>query len=163
MSLDDVISDVIKREGGKKATSDPTDRGGRTQYGISEKANPAAWADGQVTEDEARKIYLQKYVVNQNLHTIPPSHKHTQAMLIDWGVHIGPAIAITALQKIVNVEADGVFGKQTLQALLGVDDRSLTNLLVAARLRMVARVVQRNPTQVKFLAGWLDRVISFIS
>ena len=161
--LDDIITDVIAKEGGSKATNDSADKGGRTQYGISAKSNPKAWEDGKVTEEEARAIYLQKYVVGVGLHLIPPSHKKTQANLIDWGVMSGPGIAVKELQKIVGAEQDGVFGSMTLQKLLAVDDRSLSNLLAASRVAMVGRVVQRNPSQVKWLGGWLKRALDFIT
>ena len=160
--LDDIISGVIEREGGAKATNDPNDPGGRTQYGISERANPDLWADGKVTEDEARERYLAKYVVYPKYHTIPPSHPATQEQLIDWGVNSGPNIATQELQKILGTDQDGDLGPVTLKLLLGVDDRTLNNLLVAARVKMIARVVQRNPSQVKWLGGLLNRALSFL-
>lgn len=54
----DIVSDIIKREGG--FVNNPADAGGRTDKGISEKSNPAAWADGKVTEEEARAIYQRR-------------------------------------------------------------------------------------------------------
>ena len=53
-NIDRIIDNVIAAEGGSTATNDPADGGGRTQYGISERANPEAWADGKVTAEEAR-------------------------------------------------------------------------------------------------------------
>jgi len=160
--IKEIIDNVLVSEGGSAVTADSVDRGGRTQFGISEKANPNAWADGQVTEQEAREIYLKKYVVSPGFHKIPPSHKWTQALLIDWGVNSGPVIAIQNLQEVLKLNKDGIFGPKTLEALLGTDDRSLNNLLAAARVRMVGRVVVKNPSQLKFLNGWLNRVLSFI-
>lgn len=161
--IDTIISGVMEREGGSKVTNDPIDGGGKTRYGISEKANPEAWKDGQVTEAEAREIYLKKYVVGPGFHRIPPSHKHTQAQLIDWGVNSGPMIAVQNLQEALKVNKDGVFGSNTLEALLGIDDRILNNLLVAARVRMVGRIVKRNPSQLRFLLGWLERALGFLN
>lgn len=167
--LDRIITDVMKREGGAKATNDPKDPGGRTQYGISERANPEAWADGKVTETEAREIFLQKYVVWPKFHTIPPSHKATQEQLIDYGVHSGPAVAVTKLQECLNeagaapkLKVDGDFGAKTLLALLGVDDHSINNLLMAARIRMLGRIVQKNHNQLNKLSGFLNRALGFM-
>lgn len=161
-SIPDIITSVIAREGGSQATNIPGDAGGRTQYGISERANPQAWLDGKVTEAEAREIYLQKYVVFPKFNLIPPSHAKLQAQLIDYGVNSGPQLAITKLQAILGVEADGNLGPDTLRALMEADAKELNNKLVAARARMIGSVVAKNPTQVKFLLGLLDRALSFL-
>ena len=47
--MTDLIDRIIKREGGDKETNDPKDAGGRTKYGISERAHPEVWVDGIVT------------------------------------------------------------------------------------------------------------------
>lgn len=167
--LNKIITNIIDREGGDKATNDPKDPGGRTQYGISERSNPEAWADGKVTESEAREIFLRKYVIWPKFHTIPPSHKATKEQLIDYGVHSGPAVAIKKLQECLNetgtipkLKADGLFGPKTLLALLGIDDHSINNLLMAARIRMIGRVVQRNANQLNKLSGFLNRALGFM-
>ena len=167
--LDAVIDAVIQREGGAKATNDPLDPGGRTQYGISERANPEAWRDGQVTAQEAREIFLSKYVVWPKFHTIPASHKWTQEQLIDFGVHSGPSQATMKLQECLNeagadpkLKIDGDFGSKTLQVLTGLDDRSINNLLMAARIRLLGRVVQKNFNQLNKLSGFLGRALGFM-
>mgnify|MGYP001583103077 CR=1 FL=1 len=167
--LDQVIDDVIAREGGEKATNDPLDPGGRTQFGISERANPEAWKDGHVTAQEAREIFLSKYVVWPKFHTIPTSHKFTQEQLIDFGVHSGPAQAVMKLQDCLNeaganpkLKVDGDFGTKTLDVLLGLDDRTVNNLLLAARIRLLGRVVQRNSNQLNKLGGFLNRALGFL-
>jgi lysozyme family protein len=161
--VDKLIDDIIVKEGGAKATNDPNDKGGRTQYGISEKSFPEAWADGKVTEQEAREIYLTKFVIGPGFSKIPPSHAKVQAILVDWGVNSGPGIAIQNLQRLLVVPIDGAFGPGTLAALIAADPVLLSLKLVRARVQMIARVVQKNPSQVKFLGGWLDRALSFIA
>jgi len=161
--IDKMISALEDREGGSKITNDPADNGGRTQYGISEKSFPGAWADGKVTEQEAREIYLNKFVIAPGFSNIPPSHIKVQSILIDWGVNSGPIIAIQHLQRLLVVPVDGVFGPGTLAALTAADPNLLAAKLVRERVKMIARVVQKNPSQLKFIGGWLDRAISFIS
>ena len=161
-SLDDIVSDVIEREGGSAVTNRPNDPGGRTQYGISERSNPKAWLDGKVTEQEAKEIYLSKYVVWPKFHQIPATHTQLQAQLIDYGVHSGPQLAIQKLQMILNVEVDGVIGPRTLLAIRGCDPRILNNRLVVERVKMIGRVVQKNPGQLSDLSGFLNRALSFI-
>ena len=162
-TFDKIIDDVLKREGGSAVTNDPKDSGGRTQYGIAERSNPKAWTDGKVTEEEARDIYVEKYVIGPGYHRISPTHKKTQTLLIDFGVNSGPSIGTKKLQEIVEAEIDGVFGNETLAKMEAWDDRVLCNALAVARMKMICRLVQRRPKDVRFLGGWCERVLSFIS
>lgn len=155
-----IISDVIKREGGATVTQNPNDQGGRTQYGISEKANPEAWADGKVTAEEARAIYESKYLKGPGFDKI--SDVKLQAQLVDFGVNSGPRIAIQKLQGVIGAAVDGVLGPHTLELLAKLNPRDVSNNLVAARVRMIGRIVQKNPSQLQFLYGWLDRALQFL-
>ena len=159
--IDNVITDVLTKEGGGKVSNDSADKGGRTQYGISETANPSAWKDGSVSEKEAREIYLQKYVIGTGYVKIPPSHGKVQAQLIDFGVHSGPAIATMKLQSLLGVAVDGVLGPKTLAALAKTEPREINNKLVLARAEMICRLVTKQPSQLRFLWGWLNRTLSF--
>ena len=158
MSIDKIISDVILREGAP--TNDPVDSGGRTAYGISEKSNPQAWADGKVTEEEAREIYLRKYVVGPGFDKI--SDPQLQTQLVDFGVTSGPQLAIMKLQECVGAEIDGILGPKTLNLIEGIYCPDVNNRLVAARVRMIGKIVVKNPTQLKFLNGWLNRALEFL-
>lgn len=142
-------------------TNDPTDAGGRTQWGISEKSFPGAWADGKVTEQEAREIYLQKFVVGPGFSKIPPSHAKVQAILVDWGVNSGPMLATQYLQRLLVVPVDGIFGPDTLAALEKAEPSLLASKLTRERVKMLARVVTKNPSQLKYLLGWVERAFSF--
>ena len=156
---DEIIADVIERES-EKETNDPDDKGGRTKYGISEKANPEAWADGQVTKDEAQAIYARKYITGPGFDKVVDFH--LRAQLVDFGVNSGPAVAIMKLQEILRVDVDGVIGPQTLTKLATVHPEAVSNGLVAARIRMICRIVKRDPSQLKYLAGWIDRALEFL-
>lgn len=151
----DLIGDIIKREGGYT-----NDLGGRTEYGISERANPEAWADNKVTEEEARQIYTQKYLVGPGFDQIADEHLRSQ--LVDFGVNSGPSIAIKALQEILGVEVDGVLGPATIGAMKLVEPAWLNNQIMASRLRLFARLVSKRPSQVKFLVGWVNRALEFL-
>lgn len=150
---------VMDSEGRDKVN---VDAGGRTQWGISEKSNPSAWADGKVTEGESREIFLQKYVVFPKFHLIPPSHAALQSQLIDYGFNSGQDLVIRKLQSILGVKPDGVLGPKTLEAVAKSDPRLVNNKLVAARCLMLARLVQRDPKgHLNEIVGLLDRALSF--
>ena len=160
MSIEDVLTDVIRREGGAVTTDDPADDGGRTQYGISERSNPAAWADGKVTEAEAREIYRRKYVEWPKFHLIEDSQLQMQC--IDFGVHSGPQLVIQKLQEIVGVDVDGILGPQTLAAIKKLHPDDVNTALVIARVKMIGRIVTKSPTQIKYLNGFLNRALEFL-
>lgn len=157
--VDEIITQIEISEGLDKVTNDPSDGGGRTQYGISEKSNPEAWKDGKVTEAEAREIYTRKYVLAPkfNLINYPP----LQAQLIDFGVNSGPMIAIMKLQGILGVTQDGVLGPATLAKL--TDPVKVNKLLVIERVKMICKIVQKDPSQLKYLGGWINRSLEFIN
>jgi lysozyme family protein len=159
-----IIDDVIRKETSGKPngapTNDPKDGGGRTQYGISEKANPEAWADGKVTEEEARAIFFYKYVKYPGFDRI--SDSKLMAQMVDFGVNSGQATAIMKLQKALNVPQDGVLGPGTLAILATANPQVVNNLVVASRVRLLGRIVQNNPTQLIYLSGWLDRALQFL-
>lgn len=154
----DLIDQIILREGGSKETDDPSDKGGRTKFGISEKSNPEAWKDGEVTRDEARKIYHQKYL--KPFEGLEREDFYEQ--IVDFGVTSGPRLAIQKLQEILNVNVDGVLGSDTLAKVQVSRETGINNNLAASRIKMIGRIVQKNPSQLKFLSGWLNRALEFI-
>lgn len=159
--MPDFIDDIIEREGGSTVTNDPADKGGRTQYGVSEKSNPEAWTDGKVTAEEARAIFETKYIKGPGFDKVQDIRLREQ--LADWGVNSGPYVAIQGLQRVVGAEIDGVLGPETLGLVNGAPDASqVGNRVVAERVKMFGRIVKRDPSQLKWLNGWLDRALSFL-
>ena len=155
---DDIIDHEIALEG--PPTNDPQDVGGRTQFGISERSNPQAWADGKVTEEEARAIYETKYLTHPGFHHILDVPLRRQ--LVDFGVTSGPQLAIMKLQTLLHVEADGILGPITLTALANVHPETINTQLVVARLIMICRLVQKVPADLKYLTGWVTRAAEFL-
>lgn len=158
--MGDLIDDVIAREGGSKVTNNPVDKGGRTQYGIAERSHPDAWKDGKVTYEEARAIYEQKYLKGPGFDKV--QDPKLQVLLVDFGVNSGPHLAIQKLQEILKVEVDGVLGPNTLAAIEREEPRRLTNKLALARIKMFGRIVKRDPSQLQFIDGWINRAGEFI-
>ena len=153
----DLIDEIIEREGGSKATNDSKDKVGRTQYGISEKANPEAWIDDQVDYEEARRIYTKKYL--DPFKGLESNSAYKQ--MVDFGVTSGPRLAISKIQEIVGAEVDGILGPDTLRRVSEFPG-DLNQALVVSRVKMIGRLVQRDPSQIKFLSGWLNRALEFL-
>jgi lysozyme family protein len=154
-----IIDAVLEAEGGAKTTDDPSDTGGRTQFGISENAHPEAWIDDQVSEEEAREIYRRKYVEGPGFSRI--NDVGLQHFLVDWGVNSGPTVAVKYLQRVVGTPIDGMLGPKTAQAANQADPRGLLNRLIDERIRMFARIVNKNRSQGRFIEGWIERALEF--
>ena len=155
----DILDRLEKREGG--LVNDPADTGGHTYKGISERWNADLWKDGPPTDAQVRERYEQRYVKGPGFDRIADARLREQ--LVDMAVHSGPGVAIQKLQAILAVTADGVLGPKTLGALAQSDSRKINNLLVAARILMLCRIVQKNPSQIKFLLGWVNRSFEWLS
>ncbi len=155
----DIIDRVITREGGAKITRDPVDPGGVTKYGISQRSHPDVDVEN-LTYDQARDIYLAVYIKQPRLHLI--DHPQLAEVLIDFGVHSGPETAIKCLQRVLGVQQDGQLGPKTLQALERFSPEDLVKAITIQRCLFLARQVQNKPTKLKYLSGWLSRVLSLL-
>lgn len=171
---DQIVDAIIKAEDDPlhpgAVTNDPSDSGGRTQYGISEHAHPEAWADGEVTIPEARSIYKTIYILKEHFDKIPdPWLKH---QVVDFGVPAGEDTATRLLQQVLGTKVDGELGPKTLEKinnypsgkLFGVTVPGFVLLNLAfrdARIMHHASVAKRRPKDLRFLLGWLRRALEF--
>jgi lysozyme family protein len=164
MTSEDVITEVIRREGGY--VDHPSDRGGPTHYGITLKTL-AAWRGQPVTaedvfaltEAEARDIYRREYVERPGLDQI--ADPLLRGLLVDYAVHSGPRRAIEELQRVAGVTVDGKLGPQTLSAVAAKGAESLRRGVLRARGRYLARLLS-DPSQRVFAAGWVNRLMEFV-
>lgn len=173
ISLNKILDDIIRREGG--FVNDPADRGGPTKFGITQKTlsdylnRPASIEDVRnITEELAKEIFATNYFFAPRLNAAP---EMAQPFLLDSAVHHGPGNAVEFMQQVVNksgfgpLALDGVFGPKTQKSArdsagkIGQD--YFVNALVDERLIFMWIIVERNPSQKRFLRGWLRRAASF--
>lgn len=166
MSPDDIISDIIRREGGTY-TDAAADRGGPTKWGITlaalQEVRPGAAADDVrlLTEDDARAIYAARFIHKPGFDQI--ADMRLRAEVVDWGVNSGAGAAAKALQTILAViKPTGVLSPANLAAINHLDPAKLYCAVLAARLRFLAAVISHDPTQAKWAAGWMNRVAEFV-
>ena len=161
MTIDQILADVIRREGGY--VHDPADRGGPTKYGITQRTlrgQAVTAADvRRVTKADARAIYRRRYVDEPGFATLPDP---LLAQVVDDGVLSGPRQAVKDLQRAIGgVTVDGRLGPVTRAALDAAGARLVHARLLHVRSVRLGRIVQRAPTQARFLAGWLTRTTAF--
>lgn len=162
---EDIIEDVIEREGGY--VYNERDRGGHTKYGITLETL-SDWRGVQVSiEDvkllsriEAVEIYRDRYLTAPGLHLIADAA--VRGLVVDMAVNHGPANAVKMLQQAAHVFADGRFGPKTKSAVNRMTPAALYRRLLAVRGRFYGRIISRDHSQAVFASGWLNRLAEFI-
>lgn len=156
----DMVDKVIAREGGDKIVQDPADPGGLTKFGISQRAYPSVDIRG-LTYEKAKLLYINDYLLKPNITSI--EDELLQEMVFDYAVHSGPAQAIKALQKLTGARQDGILGPKTLAATEKVVKLQRWDLISAygrERISFLIRQCQSTPAKLKFLNGWIMRVLN---
>jgi len=175
LDVENLLCELLDREGGY--VNHPADRGGPTRFGITEAVARAHGYRGDIRglpESEARTIYRRIYWLRPRLDAIAEQAPAIAAELFDTGVNMGPAVAITFLQRALtalnrggsdyaDVVPDGKVGAATLAALerfLGVrgkaqGERVLLRALEALQGERYLRLAERRPANEAFLYGWL--------
>jgi lysozyme family protein len=157
---------ILKWEGG--FSNDPLDSGGATMKGITYetfKAYRASKGKGIPSIDELKQIsatewtailkekYWDKFKAD-NINFQP-----TANLLVGWGWGSGPVTAIKKLQELLGLTADGIVGPKTLAAINDAKDNiALFDKILIARKDFFVNIVKNNPSQIKFLSGWLNRL-----
>lgn len=153
MDFDTAFLRLIGHEGGY--VDDPRDPGGRTKYGISQRAYPGEDIAG-LTLERAKAIYLRDYWGPAGCDAVPPSIKFD---LFDMAVNSGVRAAVRTLQRAAGLgdrSVDGVLGPQTLQAVQAMQPVRLVARFNGARLAFMADLTNWPA----FGRGWARRIAS---
>lgn len=168
MTLDQIIDATIKAEGGY--VNDPADSGGATNHGITEKTARANGYQGDMRNlplSTAKQIYRSEYLVKPGFADFASVSSELAAELFDTGVNMGPVWATKFLQRATNalsgsgLAVDGKMGPATrsaVNAYLGSRSNAASILVKALNCLQGARyieLVEANPTQRKFINGWI--------
>ena len=149
------IDHLLESEGWSKVTNDQDDKGGLTKFGISQRAFPDIDIKG-LTVEKAKALYFKEYWVKGRCGDLP---KYLQYIHFDSCVNHGPGTAARLLQKGIGeeyVKIDGDFGQKTFENSYRC---SLADY-VAQRALYYAKIVKSDPTQIKFLVGWNNRLVN---
>ena len=146
----------------------PTDKGGATNKGVT----IATWksvgydkdGDGDIDVDDLRLITAEDAV----RHVMKPHYwdrwkadriksQSVANLVVDW-VWASGKNGITGVQRILEVSADGMVGEKTLAALNERNARELFAEIKRARISFIEGIIRRDPSQVIFKKGWLNRL-----
>lgn len=175
LDIDQLVDGVIDREGGY--SDQPADKGGPTCFGITEavaRANGYAGPMENLPRGTAVAIYKGLYWLRPRLDEVANRSARLASELFDAGVSMGPAVAITFLQRALtalnrngtdypDLTPDGRVGPTTLAALdsfLAVRGQAggetvLLRALEALQGERYLRLAERRPANEAFLYGWL--------
>jgi lysozyme family protein len=76
----------------------------------------------------------------------------------DFGLNSGPSRAVKYLQRLVGTPQTGRMDEATLSAVAEHNPADLITDYCDARARFLTQIVERDPSQMKFKKGWLNRV-----
>lgn len=155
-----LYDEVLKWEGGDKLHNVSGDSGGWTKYGIAYNYNKQHFKSleefKKMSYDKAAEITFQNYYKPLNLDIVNPE---SQAMLFDIAFNMGVKRAIILAQRALGLEDDGISGKNTKSKLPSLNKVKLYQ----ERVKYYNAIVKNNPTQKKFLKGWLRRAESYLN
>jgi lysozyme family protein len=163
----EIILEIMRREGWDKYTNHPADRGGPTKFGVTLKA----WSDyigRPATEDDVKNLeaedaynfYEEEYVFKPGFHKI--NNPHVRELVIDCGVNHGVRHAAKWVQRSVFAKQDGVLGPISLAAVNATDPLEVFLEVLAYRIRLYGRLVAQDVTQAQFISGWNNRAAQFL-
>ena len=184
LSIDDIVSDILRREGGY--VNDPDDSGGATNHGVTihtmRRLGIDVDGDGDVdvndvrklTRDRAAAIFREHYFVKPGIAALP---EVLQASVFDMYVNAGGA-AVKILQRLLAefgfpVTVDGALGPKTVAAAnkaFAVAPNHLADAYGIARRNYYYDLADHRTTSRKYVrrkdggkGGWITRAEEFIS
>ncbi len=143
---------VIKNEGGYVNIKE--DRGGETKYGITSKWYPNEDIKN-LTRERANAIYYRDYWNYGKINTLPDD---IVDIVFDNAVNQGQQTAIEHLQRALNINDDGIIGRETLNKLKESNHTGVKENLKNSIRKRINEIVSKNKDQKKFKKGWLARV-----
>jgi lysozyme family protein len=151
------IDYMLKHEGGY--VNDSADPGGETRYGISRRSYPNLNIKS-LTKDQAREIYHRDFWTKAKCEDIVD--ESVAVKLFDLAVNMGISQAIKLIQRALrstghSVTEDGIIGPATIAAINKADPTDLLAALKSEAAGFYRLIAQANPSQKKFIEGWLNR------
>lgn len=171
IAFERAFNDVIMVEGGY--SDNPSDSGGKTMYGITERVARKYGYEGQMkhlTKPFAKHIYKVGYWDSIDLDDVAKISEKVALEMFDTSVNMGDKRAVEFLQRSLNVlnikeqvyddlTIDGIMGPATLGALeqhIGHrrSDEVLYKMLNALQGAFYVELAERREKDESFIYGW---------
>jgi lysozyme family protein len=114
----------------------------------------------KLTQDQARQIYFVDFWLKGKYENINDESIALKAF--DLAVNIGILQANKLLQRAlrstgISITEDGIIGTVTLKAINNADSTDLLAALKSEAAGYYRTIVNVNPSQQRFITGWLNR------
>jgi lysozyme family protein len=181
-----ILGEVYQDEGG--FSNVPQDRGGATNFGVTEKvAREAGWKGTMrafpkqcetTTDVCADRIYYENYIEKPGYVPFIKASPAVSEELVNTAVNMGPSRPNKWLQESINdvctpkaltvkIAVDGKLGSGTLSAFTTCQTKmgkvtfckTMLNALDGKQKNMYDRIVRNNPSQRVFYKGWVSHRI----
>jgi len=171
--FDYAFEQTLSLEGGY--SDDPADRGGKTNWGITQETLTDAFLRGVVgtrdvsllRKEEARLIYRAYYWAPLQLdQVLSPA---IAAEIFDTAVNMGLSTAVKIVQRALNylgdsLTVDGSMGPQTVGAVnkwISRDERALFVCLNGFQFMFYVKIIENKASQRRFARGWTKRIQTY--
>lgn len=182
MNIEKLIDEVIVREGGY--SNHPADRGGPTNFGITEQVARAYGYKGDMRalpRATAVAIYKAKYWTEPGFDQVAAICPAIAHEVFDTGINMGVGAAATFLQRALNalnrsatdypdLKVDGVFGRVSRAALGGyvakrgaAGGEVLRKAIDALQGARYIEIAEANPSQEAFVYGWIANRVGVLA
>ena len=165
--FESIIDKNLEHEG--EYVNDKNDRGGETKYGITKpfmEEYKYALPGGKtipienLTVDDAKLLYKAMWD-RYNLGYI--RDKDLAYVIYDYMINSYAGTAAKRIQEILNtrgaaLKVDGQLGEKSLNAIHNNDPKWLIDVILKNRQYYHQQDVYKNPKQVKYYAGWMNRL-----
>jgi lysozyme family protein len=159
-NFDASFARIIKSEGGY--VNDPADRGGETNLGVTIGAWGAylkrAIQPGEMKalkQETVKPFYRSMYWDKVKGDDLPVGVDYC---IFDFAVNAGVGRAAKFLQRAVGALDDGAIGPGTLALVAKTTPGKLLENFAKQKEAFYNSLAEKNPTQKKFLKGWMARV-----
>lgn len=159
---------IVLDHEGKEYTDDPDDNGGPTKWGIALNddfgalskilGRPATAEDiKNMTPEIAAQIYEPNYWDPMSLDHVVSDYN--SLVLFDQGVLEGIREVTVLAQQVCGIPDDGIFGPQTLAHVNAMGSADFCKAFLQSCANHYKGIVNANPKDAKYLAGWENRVL----
>lgn len=161
MTAEEIIEDILEREGENTWPGylAPNDRGGRTNWGISEVHHPEEWANGKVpTKERAHAVLTSVYLRPfQDITDV-----RLRAQLVDWAVLHGEPRTRKWVGRMIANRRDATPANNHTINVAQASSAFFGDALVAWRLKLIDEISDADVKQKSNEEGWENRALSFL-
>ena len=160
MTVHQSFNKIMEWEGGGRYHEVFGDAGGATKWGVSQRTYPHLDIRNLDVET-ARGIFRRDYWDKVSADVLPEAIQHA---VVDFAFNSGPKRAAVKLQRAINyalgvdnLVEDGQIGPKTVYYAGEPGGHRLLTVYRALRVEFLVGIANRDPSQRKFLYGWLRR------